>query len=1379
MKGDRPRPSFTIDTRTYDKPLDGFDPLGLPFFAKDTPMGDTLHTVGLLEFFDCEPSPTLIFDLDRQSPIYENRAFQEWKKRGSREGFAVSGPPFLEWLSEWSKNTSSGDFAMAGRTWRTSMLRKRWMVLTSYERQLDTTVHSQTVPPTPPASAALPTPPSTVADVPPMVRRTSGRYSPSPSFSSTSSGADAVLSVKKPLDWTKYHVPGISAHVQTIKNFPWHETTLGGIDTWSETLRATVQGICANEEPRILLWGPDHVLVPNEACAPVLGAKFPLSIGGRGEDIWSEAWPALSGFISRTESEAKATRIPGMPLPMRRHGYDEETFWMINFLPVMGSKGHVAGVVDEFTEITQSVIDDRRRDIIIKTSETLSRISTLEELWDGFLRGIERATDDVPYAVVYTPTGSTHVNPTGVNTPSEALHHFSLRGSVGLDHTNANFPHTFDLNSSAADTSRLAHACSQAWKTGELVVMREQDGSLPPAFAVGVPGRANGGVVNTACIIPVPDLIGNNQLAFVLLSLTPRRPFDQKATMLVQSFSDVLTRAASTIFLPDEKRRAQQRFQEIETTLSQQLRTTSLEAEQTEARYEKILKSARVGMYIIRSDEKLMYYNDAYLACTGATKEQAESSHVPGSLVHEDDSERVYSLWHHCIAEKQTIVLEYRMKKPWKSVDSVSGKEISGDTWILSSASPELDDQGNVVQVMGWMLDISDRKYHEQQHIKRLEEEQAEVRFSRLAQTAPMGMYLIKPDGTPIYLNDAYYETLGFTKAEFEDAMERGVGWADAILPEDQHIVNDAWRALSEEGKPIAIEYRVKKPWRQYDSATGTEMVGPTWLQGTAFAEKDDSGTVVAVQGFVTDISLKKFSERLLTERLEEALETKRSADRFIDMVSHEMRNPLSAILQSADGILTALNPENTSRSLSVSHHTGRLSADAVEIAMDAGQTIMLCAQHQKRIVDDILTLSKLDSNLLVISPDKVNLPALIDKCFKMYESELERADIEASLIVESGYNDLAVNCVMLDSSRVLQVVINLLTNAIKFTQHSSHRKIRIYLDASKTRPEKSNHKAPWVKARANRPDHTSSSEWGTGETIFLQLAVSDTGKGLTEQELKLMFNRFSQASPKTYKQYGGSGLGLFISRELTELQGGQIGVHSEAGMGSTFTFYVKARRAMDDGTTPMLSTIPSTASSRSGSRDRTIIAEPKGSLPTQQTLSRRISVNLRRPPPVAKIVTNPARPSLHVLVVEDNEINQRVMANQLRRLGCTVYLAGNGVEALHFLETTNLWHSNVYSTEPVAASSPPVPLSCILMDLEMPILGGLGCVKRIREMQSHGELTRHIPTIAVTANARSEQISVAIKSGMDSVVTKPFKVPDLVPLMEELVRKLDPDKRR
>ena len=265
--------------------------------------------------------------------------------------------------------------------------------------------------------------------------------------------------------------------------------------------------------------------------------------------------------------------------------------------------------------------------------------------------------------------------------------------------------------------------------------------------------------------------------------------------------------------------------------------------------------------------------------------------------------------------------------------------------------------------------------------------------------------------------------------------------------------------------------------------------------------------------------------------------------------VSHEIRNPLSAILQLADGILST-------------------TVETAEATIDAARTIIICAQHQKKIVDDVLVISKLDSNLLVLSPDRSDPRLLIQKALKMHENEVFRAKIQASLRIEQSYMDLVSDAVLLDESRVLQVVLNLLGNAIKFTQKLEPRSITISLSASHEVPTGREHGIVFAAPRAiKRPSlqrlvSTPQSTELHGKSIYMQIAVIDTGRGLAPDDIDRLFRRFSQVSPKTYQKYGGSGLGLFISKELTELQGGQIGVKSDGlGKGSTFAFYVRTKR--------------------------------------------------------------------------------------------------------------------------------------------------------------------------------------------------------------------------
>ena len=162
---------------------------------------------------------------------------------------------------------------------------------------------------------------------------------------------------------------------------------------------------------------------------------------------------------------------------------------------------------------------------------------------------------------------------------------------------------------------------------------------------------------------------------------------------------------------------------------------------------------------------------------------------------------------------------------------------------------------------------------------------------------------------------------------------------------------------------------------------------------------------------------------------------------------------------------------------------------------------------------------------------------------------------------------------------------------------------------------------------RTKHVDQSLGSDWGDGEVIFLEFAVRDTGRGLTSEEKKLLFQRFKQASPRTHVTYGGSGLGLFISRELTELQGGEIGVSSEAGVGSTFAFYIKCRRSSGPKD-PIESTAASIARKPSNAKDKPTGAQDAPKIKDFATLPD----NTTRIPQAS-----PQKANLRVLIVEDN----------------------------------------------------------------------------------------------------------------------------------------------
>lgn len=140
-------------------------------------------------------------------------------------------------------------------------------------------------------------------------------------------------------------------------------------------------------------------------------------------------------------------------------------------------------------------------------------------------------------------------------------------------------------------------------------------------------------------------------------------------------------------------------------------------------------------------------------------------------------------------------------------------------------------------------------------------------------------------------------------------------------------------------------------------------------------------------------------------------------------------------------------------------------------------------------------------------------------------------------------------------------------------------------------------------------------------------------------------------------------------------------------------------------------------------------------------------------PPPLARTLSESkeANSLLHILIVEDNLVNQRVLAKQLKSIGMKVAVANHGGEALDYLRRTTYCNS-----------SEGKELSLILMDWEMPVMNGLTCVREIRKLQAAKTVHGHVPVIAVTANVRSEQVAEAFEAGMDDVISKPFRIPEL-----------------
>jgi len=467
-------------------------------------------------------------------------------------------------------------------------------------------------------------------------------------------------------------------------------------------------------------------------------------------------------------------------------------------------------------------------------------------------------------------------------------------------------------------------------------------------------------------------------------------------------------------------------------------------------------------------------------------------------------------------------------------------------------------------------------------------------------------------------------------------------------------------------------------------------------------------------------------------------------------------------------------------------------------------------------------------------------------QALRVFHSEFKAKNIKFHYAMDVSYEEQKVDTVVADLNRMKQVLVNLITNAIKFTsKKNGDRNITVSMGASVERPTSYPPNVIYFseEKEAFHLDSTMTSEWGSGAAMYLMVAVKDTGIGISKEGQAKLFERFRQATPKTQEKYGGSGLGLFISRKLCTLHGGDIGVSSKEGEGSTFGFFFKVRRATggneerrpsgqsrSNSETSNHSSRPGESGSRPSrpgisraNSNLSSIKERNNERPEAKTIASHHGVDtddmensLKDPPVEDRPEAHPEsnedaryketekatediktiKPNMEkklpdlrrgetsrqeddalevtrsqsdkrseathtLLLVEDNLINQKVLRRQLQSRGFQVFTANNGQEAIDAVTERGQRADNGPDDRNY--------FDCILMDQEMPIKDGNAATKEIRQLQDEGKAGySHI--LGVSANVREAQTSSMREAGMDDVISKPFKVDDLVKKVRSLV---------
>ena len=590
------------------------------------------------------------------------------------------------------------------------------------------------------------------------------------------------------------------------------------------------------------------------------------------------------------------------------------------------------------------------------------------------------------------------------------------------------------------------------------------------------------------------------------------------------------------------------------------------------------------------------------------------------------------------------------------------------------------------------------------------------------------------------------------------------------VLPEDRSLFRDTIStALAKKTDRISLRYRAR-------GANG-EIVH---VQNFGRIILDDHGAPSRLLGVSWDVTKEVVASELLRQQTEAAQAASRAKSHFLANVSHEIRTPMNGII-GMTGLLLDTQLDRTQR--------------------DYAETIRSSADSLLTVINDILDFSKIEAGKLELESIELDLRANIEDVGSAMAFQAATKGLELIVNVEPQITTRVLG----DPQRLRQCLVNLVSNAIKFTQAGE-----IVIE---------------VRAKEN----------GDGDPL-IHFEVRDTGMGIAPKTLQTLFQPFVQADSSTTRHFGGTGLGLSIVRRLVELMGGEIGVSSKVGVGSRFFFTLPLKAAapisperrmlsttggriliVDDNVTNqrVLSTqlahagytvtsVGSGAAALDELRDATASDNPfdmvitdfqmpdmdgamlgqciinmpdlantrlvmltsldrHGDTPRLAALG--FAAYLTKPVRVRELIDAVVRvmsggprqwqmdtqPMItlnmltqstaqqrfrgHVLLVEDNFVNQKVAVRFLERLGCTVEVASNGAEGVAACQQRHF--------------------DIVLMDLQMPVMDGMTATRKIRAWETTG----HLPIIALTANAMTGDRELCEAAGMDGYLTKPIEV--------------------
>ena len=691
-------------------------------------------------------------------------------------------------------------------------------------------------------------------------------------------------------------------------------------------------------------------------------------------------------------------------------------------------------------------------------------------------------------------------------------------------------------------------------------------------------------------------------------------------------------------------------------------------------------------------------------------------------------------------------------------------------TWVSTTKVPLRNPDGEMIGTFGISRDITVRK--------KAEEEAAFERFllKTLMEHSPDYIYFKDTESRFIRVSRALARYFGLPdaaeaigKTDFDMFEE---GQARQYLADEQEVMRTGRPVVDKEEEQPGADDRV------------------TWVSTTKVPLRNSGGEVIGTFGISRDVTLHKLAEVKLHEAKAAAEAANRAKSAFLANMSHEIRTPMNAILGMSELVLdTKLTPEQR---------------EYLNVVAESGEALL-------GVINDILDFSKIEAGKLSLEEDVFDLRENLGDTMKSLAVRAHRQGLELACRVSTDVPAVVLG----DWARLRQIVVNLVGNAIKFTEHGE-----VVLEVLPGADD----------------DHE----------VLLEFSVRDTGCGISDDKLDTIFDAFEQGDTSRTRKFGGTGLGLAISSKLTELMGGRIWAESEPGKGSTFHFTVRFRAA--DAQTPAPETTRRAVVFGTrvlvvddNATNRRILEEMLGNwgmVPESASGVRAAMEMLRaaqdRGEPYRLVLTDANMPELDGFALAsqikgDNQMGSTVIMmltsgdypgdiSRCEELGVTAYLLkpvkqselldammlALGVEtpedeaSLPSAKRTSRlgplrvllaedslvnqklavgllkkWGHSVVVTSngrEALAALESQHFDLVLMDVQMPEMDGLEAVAEIRASDKRSG--RHMPIIAMTAHAMKGDRERCLEAGMDDYVSKPIHAHQLFETLESVLKK-------